>query len=170
MSSHQFNERKSNRPLSHIPLQARQLLRDNAQRAANWFRKPSFSRFKLKFSSPSSRSSPYSHSSSTEGASIQTSSSATVYSITSNRPRASQTTPTHNTRRLVRTSPVIVPIMPTVGLLLFTSPRGWPICFVFSSGSSPISSSPYQRQHRSWDCSCTLYFIHNYFEKSVLDL
>ena len=120
MSTQQSNERKQNRPLSHIPLHARQLLRDNAQRAVNWFRKPSFPRFKLKVSSPSSPSSPYSHPSSTDNASIQTSSSATVYSVRSTRPRATQTRSTYNTRRLVRTSAVIVPVMPTVSLLLFT--------------------------------------------------
>lgn len=122
MSSQQSNERQSNRPLSLIALHA---LRVNTQRAANWFKKPSFPRFKLKISSPRSRSSesPYSHSSSTNNASrsIRTSSSTTLHSVRSIRPRAPQTTSRYNyNTRLVRTSPVIIPIMPTVRLFLFT--------------------------------------------------
>jgi len=119
MSSQQSNERKRNRPLSRITLRACQLLRVNAQRAANWFRKPSIPRFKLKSgfistSSPRSRSSPYSHSSSTDDASLSNqSSSTTLHSNRSIRPRPPQTTSTYNTRRQVRTSPVIIPIMPT---------------------------------------------------------
>ena len=119
MSSQQSNERRPNRPLSHITFQARQLLRVNTQRAANWFKKPSLPRFKLKFPSRLSRSSPpsSSHSSSltTDQVSIRTSSSATLHSIEPSRPRASQTRSAYNSR-MVRTSPVIVPIMPTVRL------------------------------------------------------
>ena len=126
MSSQQSNEQRPNRPLSHIALHARQLLRANTQRAANWFRKPSLPRFKLKFSSRRSRSSPFSHSSSTDDAtpSFRTSSSATLHSIEPIRPRAPQTrtTSAYNHNRMIRTSPVIVPIMPTVRLLfLFTA-------------------------------------------------
>jgi hypothetical protein len=113
----------SQRPLSHIVLQARQLLRTNTQRAANWFRKRSFSRFKLKSGSLSpsrSRSSPYSHSSLADDASRSVqSSSTTLYSIP---PRAPQRS-TYNSRS-IRTSPVIVPIMPTVcSFLLADCPR-----------------------------------------------
>jgi hypothetical protein len=127
MSSQQSNERRPNRPLSHFTLHARQLLRVKTQRAANWFRKPSFPRFKLKcnfISSSRSRSSPYSHSSSTDDPSFSIqSSSTTLHSNMSIRPRASRapqttSTSTYNTRRLVRTSPVIIPIMPTVRLFL----------------------------------------------------
>lgn len=138
MSSQHSNERRSKRPLCQIALHARQLLRVNAQRAANWFKKP-FPRFKLKssfISSSRSHPSPYSHPSTTndDSHSIQ-SSSTTLYSI---RPSAPQTISTYNTR-LVRTSPHIVPIMPTARLFLFTvCPRGWPSCFVFSSGSNII--------------------------------
>lgn len=146
MSSQQSNERRSNRrPLSQITLHARQLLRVNTQRAANWFKKP-FPRFKLKpgfISSPRSHPSPYSHSSTTndDSHSIQ-SSSTTLYSIS---PNAPQTTSTYNPR-LVRTSPLIVPIMPTVCLLLFTIVHCLSVleadhhasCSVFSSGSNII--------------------------------
>ena len=118
MSSQQSNERRPNRPLSHITLHARQLLRVNTQRAVNWFRKPSFPRFKIKISSRSSRSSPYSHSSSRDDASIKTSSTATLHSIEPIRRRAPQTASAYNTR-MIRTSPVIVPVMPTVCCLLF---------------------------------------------------
>ena len=117
MSSQPSNGRKPNPPLSHIVLHARQLLRTNTKRAANWFRKPSFSRFKLKsgFLSPSrSHSSPYSHSSLADDASRSVqSSSTTLYSIP---PRAPQRS-TYNSPS-IRTSPVIVPIMPTVCLFL----------------------------------------------------
>jgi hypothetical protein len=141
MSSQQSNDRttRSNRPLSQIAFHARQLLRVNTQRAANWFKKP-FPRFKLKpgFISSSSRSnpSPYSHSSTTNDVShsIQ-SSSTTLYSIT---PTAPQTTSTYNTRRLVRSSPLIVPIMPTARLFLYTvclSSRLTIMFRLFSSGS-----------------------------------
>ena len=191
MSSQQSNERKPNQPLSNITLHARQLLRVNTQRAANWFRKPSFPRFKLKFSSPRSRSSPYSHSSSTDNASpaspsIQTSSSTTLHSIRSIRPRsrAPQTTSTYNTR-LVRTSPVIVPIMPTVRLFLFTlleADHYVSFHFIFSSGSSPyiiyhlstyinINSDHGFRGSVHRTISLTFHFpcYRNNFEKSVLD-
>lgn len=160
MSTQQSNERRANRPrpLSQMSYNARQLLQLNTQRAANWFRKPSFPRFRLRLSSLRSslrsRSSPipgpYSHSGSTDdtSASIKTSSSATLLSIESIRPRAQRMSAY---TRMVRTSPVIVPIMPTVSRLFFflvPCSRGWPdhhalwLCingFSFlSSGSSPF--------------------------------
>jgi hypothetical protein len=105
MSSQQSNERRPNRPLCHITLHARQFLRANTQRAANWFRKPSFPRFKLKIFSQRSHLSPYSHSSSTDDAShsIRTASSATLYSVAPQRL-------TYNAQ--IMRSSLIVPIMP----------------------------------------------------------
>lgn len=118
MSSQQSSDRSSNRPLSHITLHARQMLRANTQRAANWFRKASFPRIKLKpgfISSRRSQSSPYSHSSSTDESSRSIQSSSTTLHVP-------ETTTTYSSQpyntRLVRTSPVVIPIMPTVRLVL----------------------------------------------------
>lgn len=138
MSSQQSNERRPNRPLSHIVLNARQMLRVNTLRAANWFRKPSFPQFKLKscfiLSRRRSHSSPYMHPSlrDDDALTIQ-SSSTTLLSFPIRAPqttststtllsfptRAPQTTSTYNSRtiRQVRTTSIIVPIMPTVRLL-----------------------------------------------------
>lgn len=139
--SSQSNERMRNRPLSYIILHAHQLLRVKTQRAANWFRKPSFPRLNLKFPSSRSRSSsprsPYSHSSSTDDTSIRTSSSATLHSII---PRAPQTTSIYSTR-LVRTSPDTwadaAPVMPTVRLFLFNVLEADHHVSFFSFGSNP---------------------------------
>ena len=157
MSSQRSNERKPNRLLSHFKFtEARQLLRANTQRAAKWLKKPSFPRFKSKSgsadSSPrssSSHSSPYSHSSSTDNASL--SGSVQSFSPTLVHVQVPETTsPTYNTRRLVRTSPVIIPVMPVVRLQYscsLTVLEADHHCFIFSSGSSPIS--PYHHHHRS---------------------
>lgn len=98
---------------------------EHKSRAANWFRKPSFSQFKLKsgfFSSP--RSSPYSD----LPLSVQ-SSSTTVQSI------PSRATSTYSNSRRVRSSPVIVPIMPAVRFTELVL-ECWSIFSSFSFGSS----------------------------------
>jgi hypothetical protein len=103
--------------IEHKPNSPRRV---NTQRAANWFRKPSFPQFKLK--SGFFSSSPYLDA----PLSVQ-SSSTTVQSIPS----------TYNNSRRVRNSPVIVPIMPAVRSFSFTDLFSRAdLYFVFSFGSS----------------------------------
>ena len=110
MSSQQSNGRRPNRRVCHISFHWH-ALRVNAQRTANWFKKPSLPRFKLKFPSSqrprSSASSPYSSTDDNTSQSIKTSSSVTLHSIPPQRL-------SYNARMMMSTSQVIVPVMPTV--------------------------------------------------------
>ena len=103
-------------------------LRVNTQRAATWFSKPSFFRFKFKsgsLSSSRSRSSSDSLSTLSDGTSLPSHSSSTIHSSRPIRSTAPQTTMVYN-RQLTSNSLVTIPIIPGVRWSMFPDgPQCW---------------------------------------------